>query len=143
MQIIIGDRGSGKTGELITLAAAEHKRGVTSFILCHNKDSAKYTNAKIRANGVESKVTAITLDMLEETMSGVAGEARFYIDNVELFLPRLFNRYPGSVIGGIALTVNQKNEYTVTTGNPADGLVLLTEDIQIFTNGDRKTVKLD
>lgn len=86
MDIIVGAPRSGKTDQLIKMAANDY-----SYIICHNRDEAQRIANKAREVGLAIP-SPITYDEFISVRYNAAGVRGFLIDNAECLLQRMAGR---------------------------------------------------
>jgi hypothetical protein len=86
-KLIVGGRQSGRTTELIKMAAEAEANGAVSYIVCHSHNEAYRISQEARRMGLRIGFP-ITYD---EFLIGSHSRfiKKFYIDNVEMLLQRL------------------------------------------------------
>lgn len=87
-KLIIGDRGTGRTTDLIRASADDEAHGVVSYIVCHNQEEC-YRISKL-AQEMELHIGfPITYEeFLHGKYSGTNID-KFYIDNLHRLLARM------------------------------------------------------
>lgn len=89
-KLIIGDRQSGRTTDLIKAAAEDEAQGIVCYIMCHSQEEA-YRISKL-AQEMELRIGfPITYDeFLHRSYSGT-NIKKLYIDNLRMFLSHISN----------------------------------------------------
>jgi ABC-type Mn2+/Zn2+ transport system ATPase subunit len=87
-KLIVGDRQSGRTTNLIRAAAAEEAHGVVCYIVCHSQEEA-YRISQVAQKMEVNIGFPITYDeFIHRSYHGTHID-KFYIDNLRMFLDHI------------------------------------------------------
>ena len=85
MNIIVGGRQTGRTTELIKLAAKAEQQGEVSYIVCHNHASAYSISKRAQEMGLNIGFPLTYDEFLNHRYAG-SSIKNLYIDNIELLI---------------------------------------------------------
>lgn len=104
MEIIVGGRRTGKTTQLIRMAAEAEVKGEKSYIVCEGTQSAYRIAQQAREMGLYIR-HPLTYDEFALGHSKGGNIKNFYVDNVDM-LVRMFGRD----VPIAAITVNKESD---------------------------------
>jgi len=87
MNIILGDRSTGKTYKLLSLLQDDAKNGISTTLVCYSEKSAD-VHKRIALRDFDMEINCISLENLREVE--VSDGTRFYFDDLDMVLHYLF-----------------------------------------------------
>jgi F0F1-type ATP synthase alpha subunit len=87
-KLIIGDRQSGRTTDLIKAAAEDEARGVVCYIVCHSQEEAYRIAQEARKMRLNIGFPLTYDEFIHRSYSGTNID-KFYIDNLRMFLAHI------------------------------------------------------
>jgi hypothetical protein len=88
MKLVVGDRQSGRTTELIKAAAEDEAHGLVSYIVCHSQEEA-YRISQLAQQMKLSIGFPLTYDEFIHRSYYGTNIDKLYIDNLRMFLDHI------------------------------------------------------
>ena len=89
-RLIIGDRQSGRTTDLIKAAANDEAHGIVCYIVCHSHEEAYRISKLAQEMELNIGFPLTYEEFLYRSYSGTNID-KFYIDNLRMFLAHISN----------------------------------------------------
>jgi hypothetical protein len=89
-KLIIGDRQSGRTTDLIKAAAEDETQGIVCYIVCHSREEAYRISQLAQDMDLMYRFPITYDEFLHGEYSGI-NIKKFYIDNLRMFLAHITN----------------------------------------------------
>jgi hypothetical protein len=87
-KLIIGDRQSGRTTDLIKAASRDETYGIVSYIVCHSHEEAYRISQVAQKMKLEYRFPLTYDEFLNRSYDGKHID-KFYIDNLRMFLSHI------------------------------------------------------
>jgi hypothetical protein len=87
-KLIVGDRHSGRTIELIKAAAKAESNGYTCYIVCHSREEARRIAERAETMGLRIGFPLTYDEFIHRSYAGNNVD-RFYIDNLRMLLTHI------------------------------------------------------
>jgi hypothetical protein len=89
-KLIIGDRQSGRTTDLIKAAAEEEAHGVVCYIVCHSQEEAYRISQEAQKMELSIGFPLTYDEFIHRSYHGTNID-KFYIDNLRMFFSHISN----------------------------------------------------
>jgi hypothetical protein len=89
-RLIIGDRQSGRTTDLIKAAANDEAHGIVCYIVCHSQEEAYRISQEAQKMELSIGFPLTYDEFIHRSYSGTNID-KFYIDNLRMFLTHISN----------------------------------------------------
>jgi hypothetical protein len=87
-KLIVGDRQSGRTTDLIKAAAKDEEHGIVCYIVCHSREEAYRISQEAQKMELSIGFPLSYDEFLYRSYSG-SNIDKFYIDNLNMFLTHI------------------------------------------------------
>ena len=88
MKLIVGDRQSGRTTDLIKAAVDDEAHGLCVYIVCHSQEEAYRISREAEQMELSVRFPITYDEFLHRSYSGVNID-KLYIDNLRMFLDHI------------------------------------------------------